>query len=373
MATVSIVNASAREIAAKVVYYGPGLSGKTTSLKQVYAGIRPESRGQLISLSTEGDRTLFFDFLPVKIEPIGGFTLRLQLYTVPGQVFYDATRKLVLNGADGVVFVADSQPSAVEANVDSMSNLESNLAELGIELTGFPLVLQYNKRDLADVLPVLELRRTLNRFRAPEFETVASRGEGILPALREITRLVVRDLKSRQPHRTPPRQKAGSDGLAARVTSTALPAVGALPDALPSPTHPPPSGAPGAVPAGPTAAILQPPASPLSPRNAPLGGLSFARLFGEKGARVAEAELLVRERSHGAAVRLAAEGVAEVLAGLSAPEPGAAARAALLGLDGREYLRLCSLAAQPDGATTERDALFALHLLVAAMIKAERI
>jgi signal recognition particle receptor subunit beta len=343
---VSIVNALAREIAAKVVYYGPGLSGKTTSLKQVYAGIRPETRGQLISLSTEGDRTLFFDFLPVKIEPVGGLGLRLQLYTVPGQVFYDATRKLVLNGADGVVFVADSQPSATDSNIESIGNLETNLAEMGIDLASFPLVLQYNKRDLPGAVPVEALREQLNRFHAPEFETIASRGEGILPALREITRLVVTDLKSRQPHRPPPRPP--------RAPATA---------ANEAPTRTPP-------PAAPTLTAVPPP--PPSIRT--LGGaLSLARLFGEHGSRVAEVEVLVRERSFGRAVRRAADAVADVLAGLSAPDVSPAGRALLLGLDGREYLRLGKLAALPEGQVTERDALFALHLLVSAMLKADAV
>jgi len=351
-AAVSIVNAAARELAAKVVYYGPGLSGKTTSLRQVYAGIRPETRGQLISLSTEGDRTLFFDFLPVKIEPIGGLGLRLQLYTVPGQVFYDATRKLVLTGADGVVFVADSQPSAADANLESMSNLEANLAEMGIDLATFPMVLQYNKRDLPDALPVEELRRRLNRFGAPEFETVASRGEGILTALKEIMRLVVKDLRSRQPHRFP---------LRPRVPAQPAEAYAPAPDPggkAPAPLSP--------------AATAPPRASPAA-RPSPPAALSFARLFGEKGGRVAEVELLVCERSYDLAVRLAAEGVAEVLAGLACPDQGAAGRALLLGLDGRELLRLSRLAAQPDGVPTERDALFALHLLVSAMVKAEAV
>ena len=353
MSGVSIVNAPAREIAAKVVYYGPGLSGKTTSLKQVYAGIRPETRGQLISLSTEGDRTLFFDFLPVKIEPIGGLGLRLQLYTVPGQVFYDATRKLVLNGADGVVFVADSQPSAVDANQESMSNLEINLAEMGIDLASFPLVLQYNKRDLAGAVPIEELSRQLNRFGAPEFETVASRGEGILPALREITRLVVKDLKGRQPHRPPARARLSPE-----------PARG--PEAAPARAP-----APGA--ASPPAPAAAAPAPAPPPRGPAPNGLSLARLFGEQAGRVAEIELLVRERSYGLAVRRSAEAVAAVLGGLSVPEQGTAARAVLLGLDGREYLRLTRLAAQPEGAATERDALFALYVLVSAMVKAEAI
>ena len=358
----SIVNAPAREIAAKVVYYGPGLSGKTTSLKQVYAGIRPETRGQLISLSTEGDRTLFFDFLPVKIEPIGGLGLRLQLYTVPGQVFYDATRKLVLNGADGVVFVADSQPTATDANLESMSNLETNLAEMGIDLGSFPLVLQYNKRDLPGAVAVDELRKQLNRFGAPEFQTVASRGEGILPALREITRLVVKDLKSRQPHRPPSRTRLSVQP----VDPVRAPAAEAA-----ARTPPPMAAAPSAPPAA--AAAPAQAATAQSPARNALAGLSFTRLFGDRGGRVAEVELLVRERSYGMAVRRAAEGVTSVLTGLNVPEQGTAGRAVLLGLDGREYLRLARLATQPDGTLTEREALFALYLLVSAMLKADAI
>src|SRR5512133_2011414 len=196
---VSTVNPLAREISAKIVYYGPGLSGKTTTLQQVHAAVRPDARGELISLSTEGDRTLFFDFLPVRVEQVHGLTLRLQLYTVPGQVFYDATRKLVLNGADGVVFVADSQPAAHDRNVESMLNLRENLEELGIDLDAFPLVIEYNKRDLPNVMPVELLRRDLNPRGVPDFATVAERGVNIMPALKEITRLVMVDLRSRQP------------------------------------------------------------------------------------------------------------------------------------------------------------------------------
>jgi signal recognition particle receptor subunit beta len=350
---VSIVNAPAREIAAKVVYYGPGLSGKTTSLKQVYAGIRPETRGQLISLSTEGDRTLFFDFLPVKTDPIGGLGLRLQLYTVPGQVFYDATRKLVLNGADGVVFVADSQPAATDSNMESMSNLETNLAGMGIELASFPLVIQYNKRDLPGAVPVEELRAQLNHYGAPEFETVASRGEGILPALREVTRLVVKDLKSRQPHKAPPRPGPKAQGEAPART----------PPPVPSPTPTPLTAAAVAAAAGATP-------SPIRPIP---GGLSLARLFDEGGGPVAEVELLLRERSFGRAARRAAEGIAEVLEGLSFADPAPGARALLLGLDGRDVLRLGKLAALAEGQVTERDALFALHVLVSAMLRAQQL
>src|SRR3954467_4099718 len=157
----STVNVMAREIAAKIVFYGPGLSGKTTTLKRVYESVKPAHRGELMSLPTEADRTLFFDFLPVKVERVNEYSVRLALYTVPGQVFYNSTRKLVLQGADGVVFVADSQPAALEKNTESLENLRDNLAEMGHAIETFPLVIQYNKRDIANVLPVEELRNVL--------------------------------------------------------------------------------------------------------------------------------------------------------------------------------------------------------------------
>jgi mutual gliding-motility protein MglA len=350
---VSTVNPLAREISAKIVYYGPGLSGKTTSLKQVHAGVRPEARGQLISLSTEGDRTLFFDFLPLQIQQVHGLTLRLQLYTVPGQVFYDATRKLVLNGADGVVFVADSQAAARDSNAESMSNLETNLAELGIELRHFPLAIQYNKRDLPSALPVEELRRELNPLGAPEFETVASRGEGILPALLGITKLVVAELKARQPHRggaaRPMVLSGGGSELASQISAAA--------DGEPAPPAPPRPSPPG----------------PSTVDRGRLLDVSFARLFPGGGAGIAETEHAIAERTYGVAVRTAAQAVAALLEALPADETRAASRATLLGLDGREFLRLGRLAQKPDAAVTEQDALFALYVLVAASVKAERI
>jgi signal recognition particle receptor subunit beta len=339
---VSTVNPLAREISAKIVYYGPGLSGKTTSLKHIHQVARPETRGELISLSTEGDRTLFFDFLPLKLEQIRGLTLRLQLYTVPGQVFYDATRKLVLNGADGVVFVADSQAAARDSNLESLGNLATNLSELGIDFAGFPLVVQYNKRDLRDVMPVSQLRGELNPRRAPDFETVASRGVGILDALRAITRLVMRDLDARQPHhrvRTMDLARGAGSELASRISAAAE-------------TEPPPA-------ARRDRARLEP--------------LSFARLFEGSASAVEAVEHAIAERMHGAAVRAAAEAIAGILAGFPVEEGSPAARASLLGLDGREYLRLSRLAARPDQAATEKDALFALYLLVAALLKTGRI
>ncbi len=191
----SVINQSAREVYAKIVYYGPGLSGKTTTLKRIYESIRPANRGEMVSLATEDDRTLFFDFLPVRVERVGDATVRLALYTVPGQVFYNATRKLVLQGADGVVFVADSQPAAMDNNLESFENLHDNLREMGLE--GLPIVIQYNKRDVPGVLPVDELRATLNTRNFPDFETVAQEGRGILEALRAITRQVIRSLKEK--------------------------------------------------------------------------------------------------------------------------------------------------------------------------------
>ena len=194
----STVNVMAREIAAKIVFYGPGLSGKTTTLKRIYETVKPSLRGELMTLPTEADRTLFFDFLPVRVERVGDYALRLALYTVPGQVFYNATRKLVLQGSDGVVFVADSNPGAQDANRESMANLEENLAEQGISLDSFPLVLQLNKRDLGNAVPLEQMRALLNRRNVPDFETVAMSGEGVLDAMKAMIRLVIKDLRARK-------------------------------------------------------------------------------------------------------------------------------------------------------------------------------
>jgi len=194
----SSINVNAREVAAKIVFYGPGLSGKTTTLKRIFEAVRPQHRGEMMSLATEGDRTLFFDFLPVKVERVGDCAVRLALYTVPGQVFYNATRKLVLQGADGVVFVADSRPEAMDSNRESLQNLEENLAEQGIRLERFPLVVQYNKRDVANALTLETLRRELNGLSAPEYETCATTGKGVLDTLKAITRLVIKDLRAKR-------------------------------------------------------------------------------------------------------------------------------------------------------------------------------
>src|SRR5258706_5123765 len=165
------VNALTRELVFKIVYYGPGLSGKTTTLQHIHATVRPEHRGKLISLATPVDRTLYFDFLPVRLPSVRGMSVRLQLFTVPGQVYFNATRKLVLTGADGIVFVSDSQIVRADANLESLENLRENLADQGRELARLPLVFQHNKRDLPDLLPVEELDSMLNPFSAPSIPT----------------------------------------------------------------------------------------------------------------------------------------------------------------------------------------------------------
>ena len=190
-------NYSTMQMAAKVVYYGPGLCGKTTNLHHIYTQTSSECRGEMVSLETETDRTLFFDLLPIDIGQIAGFNTRIQLYTVPGQVFYNTTRKLVLKGVDGVVFVADSQRPMLQANVDSLSNLEANLAEMGLDLMEIPLVLQLNKRDLDDVCTVEEMNAALNRGDWPCFEASALHGEGVFDTLKGVSKVTLMALKKR--------------------------------------------------------------------------------------------------------------------------------------------------------------------------------
>jgi hypothetical protein len=191
----SFINYSSREINCKIVYYGPGLCGKTTNLQYVYAKTNPEAKGKMISLATETERTLFFDFLPLSLGEIRGFKTRFHLYTVPGQVFYDASRKLILKGVDGVVFVADSQIERMEANLESVENLRVNLAEQGYDLNRIPYVVQYNKRDLPNIATVEELRRLINGRNVPEFQAVAPTGVGVFDTLKAVAKLVLTELK----------------------------------------------------------------------------------------------------------------------------------------------------------------------------------
>ena len=222
----SLINYASREVNCKLVYYGPGLGGKTTNLEYIYEKVAPASKGKMISLATETERTLFFDFLPVDLGTIRGFKTRFHLYTVPGQVYYNASRRLILRGVDGVVFVADSQLDRMEANLESMQNLYDNMAQHGLDLTRIPFVIQYNKRDLPNAAPVAQLEEAINPGwpvsnsarqqptpnpyrpgellisemngawieRVPYFEGVASRGEGVFDTLRAVSKMVLKTL-----------------------------------------------------------------------------------------------------------------------------------------------------------------------------------
>jgi len=192
---VSFINYSSREINCKIVYYGPGLCGKTTNLQFIYKKTSPQQKGKLISLATETERTLFFDFLPLALGDIRGFKVRFHLYTVPGQVFYAASRKLILKGVDGVVFVADSQIERTDANIESLEDLRINLAEQGYELERLPFTIQYNKRDLPNIVPVEELDNLLNPDNVPWFECVATQGRGVFETLKNIGKQVLMELK----------------------------------------------------------------------------------------------------------------------------------------------------------------------------------
>jgi len=191
----SFINYSAREINCKVVYYGPGLGGKTTNLIYIYKKTSPDSKGKMISLATETERTLFFDFLPLALGNIRGFKVRFHLYTVPGQVFYDASRKLILRGVDGVVFVADSQVERMEANIESIDNLRKNLQDQGLSLDTIPFTIQYNKRDLPNIVPMEEMNRALNPKGVPYFEGVATTGKGVFETLKEVAKQVILEIK----------------------------------------------------------------------------------------------------------------------------------------------------------------------------------
>jgi len=189
-----LFNYATKEITAKIVYYGPGLCGKTTNLQFVYESLPSNNKSKMLSLATKTDRTLFFDFLPLDLGKIRGMRTKLQLYTVPGQVYYNSTRQLVLKGADGIVFVADSQDGALEANIESLQNLEDNLKRQGIRIKEIPVVIQYNKRDLPNALPVAELNQKVNRLNAPHYQSVATTGIGVEDSLKGITKLVVEHL-----------------------------------------------------------------------------------------------------------------------------------------------------------------------------------
>jgi len=282
-------NYSTMQMAAKVVYYGPGLCGKTTNLHYIYGHTTGESRGEMVSLETETDRTLFFDLLPIDVGNIAGFATRIQLYTVPGQVFYNTTRKLVLKGVDGVVFVADSQRAMVQANLDSFRNLEENLAEMGLSVDTLPLVLQFNKRDLPDICTVEEMNRSLNRNNWPWFEASAVTGEGVFETLKGISKHTLLALKKRLGRPDAPATSA--PGPARPAPAPAARPAPAPPAPAPAAAPPAPAPRPVPVPAPPPAAAVRPapatapaaaaPARPAAAAPAAKSGRSSLDALGE--------------------------------------------------------------------------------------------
>jgi len=190
----SLINYSSREINCKIVYYGPGLCGKTTNIQYVYNKVDPSTKGKLITLATEMDRTLFFDFLPLELGTVKGFKTRFHLYTVPGQVYYDASRKLILRGVDGIVFVADSQTARYDANIESLYNLHENLEEYNLKIDDIPFVVQYNKRDMDDIIELDELEQELNPEGFPSYEAVAVKGDGVFDTLKCVAKGVLQKL-----------------------------------------------------------------------------------------------------------------------------------------------------------------------------------
>jgi hypothetical protein len=250
------INFALREVNCKIVYYGPGLSGKTTNLEMVHQKVPADHRGELTSIATEGDRTLFFDFMPLDLGKVAGMNTKLQLYTVPGQVYYNATRKIVLQGADGIVFVVDSQQDKMEENLESLNNLEENLKEHGVQLSKTPCVLQYNKRDLPNITPVEELEAKLNRYGWPFFEAVAITGDGVLPTLKRLAGMVLESLNKEYGMRRP-------------AAAPAAPPKREPAPAAPSAAAPQPPPAVAAEPPIAEVAPVKPPVSPPQPAPAP--------------------------------------------------------------------------------------------------------
>jgi hypothetical protein len=261
------INFARREVNCKIVFYGPGLSGKTTNLEIIHKKVPDTARGNLTSIATEQDRTLFFDFMPLDLGQVAGMKTKLFLYTVPGQVYYDSTRKLVLQGADGVAFVADSDPNRMNDNIESFKNLERNLKEYGVDIRRLPLVIQYNKRDLPGALSVAELNAKINPIGVPHFEAVAVKGEGVMQTLKGISKLVVDRLNEEYS----PVKPAAAAAPAAVRPGTPAPAAVAAPARPAAPTPAPVAARPAAAAQGarPAAAAVAP-GRPQSPTPRPM-------------------------------------------------------------------------------------------------------
>jgi signal recognition particle receptor subunit beta len=379
----SSVNLYAKEISLKIVYYGPGLGGKTSSLQHIHRAIKPDARGQLVSLSTGVDRTLYFDFLPVKLPKLRGYTIRVQLYTVPGQVHYNSTRKLVLTGADGIVFVADSQRARREANIESFQNLQENLREQGLSLEKVPHLLQYNKRDMSDLLSVTELDGLLNPYRGPAFETSAATGMGVFEALKSITTLVLSDLRRRGVWRADPQAGAVPPGGPPASSAPSVAGEESSPEKelRDEPSDP---GRPSPNTEGSIATSLQaladregpepaPQLSPLKPEDRVVDGGVLARAAalseilppGPMRDAVVSVEYLVHRGDYTGALALAAKTFNDASAGASQQGEGPALHALMLGVPGERYLRFRETVVRAaGGAASSADALFAIFFLV---------
>jgi signal recognition particle receptor subunit beta len=346
------LNRLKRELLFKVVFYGPGLGGKTTTLQYLHGASKPENRGELVSLATDTDRTLYFDYLPIKLLQLGDLSVKLQLYTVPGQVYYAATRKLVLSGADGVVFVADTQHARIEADLESLDDLNANLAEQGRKLSSLPHVFQWNKRDLPDVMLLDELDRRLNLFGAPSIPTVAARGEGIFEVIERITRLVIDAYRAELPapaakqQNTPLFLDAEEVGLADAIKGLADSQPARAKASPPAPGSRPVPAAPAVNPTAPSAGHATTPAPPNGS-----GTFSLSELWpasDREAVRIAEHMLASRDAS-GAVIACEdlvsrALAAASVLLGGQAHPRDTAIIVSLLGLDGLRYMAFRSVA-----------------------------
>ena len=411
----SSVNLFTREISIKIVYYGPGLGGKTSSLQYVHRALKSDSRGQLVSLATGVDRTLYFDFLPVKLPKLRGYSIRVQLYTVPGQVHYNSTRKLVLAGADGVVFVADSQQSRDTANVESYQNLRDNLAEQGMKLEAVPHIFQFNKRDVPDLLSIEQMNAALNASGVPTFETVATSGRGVFEALKSITTLVLNDLRRRgiwdggeasrpgsvstefnkqdasiaqkvqalseaadavarmeaslaEAHAPPVASSSSPAPAAARATGSMFAAGGAQGGTArePSGTTPPPGPLPPSTSGNSGVTRL-----PVAPRIPTGEGLAELLPQGPARDQVAAVEAELDRGDYAEAVRIAARAFADASrAESSSMEIAPVLHALMLGVGGRRYLRFCEAASRAEqGHCSSEDALFAAFFLVDSLLE----
>jgi hypothetical protein len=318
-------NYSTMQMAAKIVYYGPGLCGKTTNLHYIYGHTTNDSRGEMVSLETETDRTLFFDLLPLDVGSIAGFNTRIQLYTVPGQVFYNTTRKLVLKGVDGVVFVVDSQRAMLQANLDSFRNLEDNLNEMGLSVDSLPLVLQYNKRDLADICSVEELNQAVNRQGWPWFEASAVSGQGVFETLKGISKYTLLALKKRL-------GRSGAE-TPARLGAAATSAAAGQPPARPAPGAAAGGPAPGPAPAGPVPASkgVEAVAAASPAPSGQAGGAAAAGGQTSRGAGAPPAPPLAPPAAAAASVAEVASSPGDGAALPSIPPPASAAAAAPAG------------------------------------------